>query len=655
MTLFAEAAQAAHAAGICVIPPRQDGSKAPDSTSWTEYQRHLLTDAQLSRWYSDPHRAGVGFVCGRISGGLEVLDFDDRASARDDFQTLVADNGLGKVWERIINGYLERTPGGGYHALFRSPEPGSPDKLALRPKQPHEKRHERDNWQTLIETKGEGGYVIVAPTNGAVHPDGGSYELLSGGVDSIATITAEERENLLAVAGMLDQKPRTVFGAASSSSTSSSKGGTIQRPGDQYNAEITWEDLLSGYGWRVEKKRGSTTHWTRPGKDEGTSATTNHEGSDLLYVFTSSTNLDPERSYDRFGFYTAMEHSGDFQAAARALSEQGYGTATETTSKPQSNSASGQEQQTSGSFGSATPGHKSRENPWPAMRPLPEATPSAPTMPAVLVPEPLRPWICDIAELNKLPVEMVAAPAIIATGAVIGREIGIHPGLFDDFTVVPNFWGAVVARPGWMKTGAIKEALRPLGRLAAAAHDAYVAMERDLEITRDRIEAEIAAAKQSMRDAAKKGGDLAGFESTLKAKRAELESAKATERRYLTHDATVEKLGELLRDNPRGMLVLRDELSGWLRALDKPGREGDREFFLEAWNGTGSYTFDRIGRGTIHIQSLTLSLFGGIQPGKLAPLLASATEGGVGDDGLVQRLQVTVWPDRLPPWSKPTR
>jgi len=56
------------------------------------------------------------------------------------------------------------------------------------------------------------------------------------------------------------------------------------------------------------------------------------------------------------------------------------------------------------------------------------------------------------------------------------------------------------------------------------------------------------------------------------------------------------------------MLVLRDELSGWLRALDKPGREGDREFYLEAWNGTGSYTVDRIGRGTIHIPTLTLGL-----------------------------------------------
>jgi putative DNA primase/helicase len=148
---------------------------------------------------------------------------------------------------------------------------------------------------------------------------------------------------------------------------------------------------------------------------------------------------------------------------------------------------------------------------------------------------------------------------------------------------------------------------------------------------------------------------VSGLEAELTAKRAELKAVTTTERRFHTNDVTVEKLGELLRDNPRGMLVLRDELAGWLRALDKSGREGDREFFLEGWNGTGSYTVDRIGRGTIHIPSLTLSLFGGIQPGKLQALIASAVHGGFEDDGLLQRLQLAVWPDRLPPWVKPTR
>ena len=127
-------------------------------------------------------------------------------------------------------------------------------------------QHERDRWQALIETKGEGGYVVAAPTNGAVHPSGGRYELLSGGVDSIATITEEERDSLLALARMLDQKPRPVYGADPSTTAGAAQG---DKPGDRYNAQTSWEDLLPAYGWRIDHRRGATTYWTRPGKDRG--------------------------------------------------------------------------------------------------------------------------------------------------------------------------------------------------------------------------------------------------------------------------------------------------------------------------------------------------------------------------------------------------
>lgn len=308
----------------------------------------------------------------------------------------------------------------------------------------------------------------------------------------------------------------------------------------------------------------------------------------------------------------------------------------------------------SGTFGASTTDDEARDG-WAERQPLPPESPRVPTLPIAMVPAPLREWIVDLADLTKLPVEMIATPAITAAGAVVGRNLGIRPGRFDDFVTVPNLWGAIIARPGWLKSAAVKEGFRPINRLVAAAIEAFTAAERDAAVARERIGAEIDAFKARMRESAKKDHDLAELEAAMRAKREELREATPKERRYLTHDATVEKLGELLRDNPRGLLILRDELSGWMRNLDKAGREGDREFFLEAWNGTGSYTTDRIGRGTIHIPALTISVFGGIQPGKLRPLIASAVDGGAGDDGLLQRLQLTVWPDRLPPWKKPER
>jgi hypothetical protein len=111
----------------------------------------------------------------------------------------------------------------------------------------------------------------------------------------------------------------------------------------------------------------------------------------------------------------------------------------------------------------------------------------------------------------------------------------------------------------------------------------------------------------------------------------------------------------LLKDNPRGILMVRDELAGWLRTLDKPGREGDREFYLESWNGTGSFTFDRIGRGEIYIPSVCVSVCGGIQPAKLQRYISDAITESEGADGLLQRHQVTVYPDDFGPWKKPDR
>lgn len=116
------------------------------------------------------------------------------------------------------------------------------------------------------------------------------------------------------------------------------------------------------------------------------------------------------------------------------------------------------------------------------------------------------------------------------------------------------------------------------------------------------------------------------------------------QRRYKSNDATIEKIGEMLRENQNGFLILRDELVGILAAWEKTGHEGDRTFFLESWNGFGSFDTDRIGRGEIFIPNLCLSLFGGIQPDKLRALLELIAD-ALANDGTLQRFQVLVYPD----------
>src|ERR1019366_7709065 len=151
--------------------------------------------------------------------------------------------------------------------------------------------------------------------------------------------------------------------------------------------------------------------------------------------------------------------------------------------------------------------------------------------------------------------------------------------------------------------------------------------------------------KEEYKRAIKKGGSAPLDDN------ASGEEEKPPQRRLVTTDATYEKLHEIMQDNPAGVLVVRDELTGWLADLEKRGRESERSFYLQAWNGDSPFTIDRIGRGSIHVPAACVSVLGNIQPARLRSYLCDAVFDGPGNDGLFQRFQILVWPDSSPTWT----
>src|SRR6266566_643960 len=121
-----------------------------------------------------------------ISGNLEALDFDDRATFEAWLTRIQQYPEAGALYERIAWGYEETTPAGGRHLLYRCNDMAGNQKLAVRP------APEPQKMKTLIETRGEGGFIIIAPSRGTVHPSGKPYMLLRGNVAKIQTITGEE-------------------------------------------------------------------------------------------------------------------------------------------------------------------------------------------------------------------------------------------------------------------------------------------------------------------------------------------------------------------------------------------------------------------------------------------------------------------------------
>ena len=290
---------------------------------------------------------------------------------------------------------------------------------------------------------------------------------------------------------------------------------------------------------------------------------------------------------------------------------------------------------------------------WPDPVPLRDELPPVLAFNPDLLPRQLRGWVLDIAERMNCPIDLIAIPAMVSAGALIGRRIGIRPQRRTSWQEVGNLWGCVVATPGSMKSPAASETLAPIRLLEAKAAEEnraalaeFKASETLHKLERDEAEK---GARTSLRDKTKADGRA----TALTALQALAEPDAPAAKRFLTSDATAEKLGEICAANPMGIMLHRDELLSLFADLDSPEKASARGFYLSGWGGQDSYTFDRIMRGTVRIPAVNLSVFGTTQPSRLAGYMRESIRRF--DDGMVQRLQLLAWPDVTGPFREADR
>lgn len=381
MTSAAEdGAIAAAIAGLSVVPPRQDGTKGPlsepvpiacdhpacaakraagDLTGWTHRQHTAATIAELEQLYAQG-LTGVGLACGYA--GLEMVELEAKAVADglvDIFAERMGAAGLGELWARVNLGWRVRTPTGGLHWHLRTDDPLPNQKLAFRPPTPAEveadlaeRRAElpdganlhpgyRTPHVLLAETRGTGGFTIAAPTNGGVHPRGGSWTTEAGGPATVPHLTTAERDALYDVFRTLDTRPpppvaepievaRTPYSGPASAMW-------MDATVEHYNRDTTWDTVLAGRFDLIGQK-GGERYWRAVGTQSKYNATTNAKGTDTLCVFGSSLaaygwdvydGSGKATTYDRFAATVMILTASSDQAArlqvARELREQGYG------------------------------------------------------------------------------------------------------------------------------------------------------------------------------------------------------------------------------------------------------------------------------------------------------------------------------------------
>lgn len=274
------AARAYLSAGFSVIPVKAD--KRPAVNSWREYQSVPMPPDKF------PVAEGVAAICGQVSGNLECIDFDDP----DTFQPFLdlLDLRYSGLKENLV---YHQTPSGGYHVIYRRET--SPPGNQIFAKDIKNK--------VRIESRGEGGYFLVPPSNG--------YIVLSGSLMACPILTDEQVEAVYSTAKVFDEKsaqPKE-YGKVNSNSDA---------PGTVFNRDNDIKTLLTTYGWREEGKTTAGQGWVRPGKERGVSGVL-LSSTGNFYCWTSSTPLEPGKSYTSFGLYAVYEYNSDYSAAAKSL------------------------------------------------------------------------------------------------------------------------------------------------------------------------------------------------------------------------------------------------------------------------------------------------------------------------------------------------
>ncbi|ROL55826.1 hypothetical protein D9V84_10460 [Bacteroidetes/Chlorobi group bacterium Naka2016] len=288
--------------GLSIIPIIK-GSKRP-AINWKEYQERHPTSDEIRKWFTN-RQFDVALVAGRVSGNLEIIDIDNHQGDADkifwEWKEIV-NNTIPNLFEKLL---IQKSQSGGFHIIYRADctIPGN-TRLAS--------RKIDGKVDTFIETRGEGGYALIFPSN--------NYEILQGSFSKIPLLSKEERNVLIAICRSFNQD--AAESTPKKEYIENSKDG---RPGDIFNRQGDIKRILERHGWTLVRQIGEKEFWRRPGKEGREWSATFNFIPNKFYVFSSNAKpFEPFHCYDKFSVYTLLEHNGDFRAAAKELANMGY-------------------------------------------------------------------------------------------------------------------------------------------------------------------------------------------------------------------------------------------------------------------------------------------------------------------------------------------
>lgn len=528
--------------GKCACGKPDCNSPAKHPRTSDGFKSATKDSEKINQWWTQHPCANIGVATGATSGFF-ALDIDPKNGGDESFRKLIAEHG------ELPTTVLSLTGGDGQHYLFQYP--------------PDTKIPNKTNLRQGIDIRGDGGYIVVPPSN---HISGGTYRWAENkSPNDIALVQAPQW-----LLNLITQRDSTKANNFSSSDVIAEGG---------RNSSLT---SIAG-------------NLRRKGLSEEETLT--------LLLEKNNSLCKPPLS------------EAEVKAIVQSISKYANGEL-----KPLV---------------------------WTEMKDLPHIAYSSPELDEKMIPKPLRKWAVDISERMQISLDFIAPMMLVVASSVIGRQVAVRPKEHDSYEVIPNIWGALIAPPSSMKSPAISEAMSPLYKLTEQAKSLYNQAKKESEHEIYKLESDIKHHEKMLN---KNFDDRDLTYETIKNLKEELEKLKPKEHRFFTNDSTVEKLVIILGENANGILIQRDELSGFLNTFEKVGHEADRSFYLEGWSGNGVYQVDRVGRESVFVQGMCISVLGGIQPARIKEYISDVISNSAGNDGLIQRFQMLIYPELRKNW-----
>ncbi|MGL4943760.1 MAG: DUF3987 domain-containing protein [Thermoguttaceae bacterium] len=508
------------AAGLSVVPTTLENKRA--SVAWKEFQTRIATEEDVKGWRGD----SLAIVCGAVSGNLLCIDFDKEARLYDAW--------LDKIPPHLVEKFvIETTQRGGKHVVVRCEELiGGSTKLASA----FEMNANGNNEQvTFIETRGERGYFLCAPSAG--------YTLTQGEFTALSILTATEVELLLDAARSFDatpsktaKQPVTVSARMLSRTSATSTSTSPTEDFNERGREVV-RTLLVEHGWTYchMSGDGDNEEWRRPNKEEDGTSASLHTTQPLFYVFSTNAAPFEVQGYNFFQVYSILEHGCDESAAARQLLSDGYG---ENTSHAVTVNA-----------------------PAPAYKPYPLD---------VLHPKEQE-FVMEIAAAKNVAPDVVAITLDVVTSTLIGasHNVTAKSGWSEPVIV----WVVVIADSGDGKTRVQSELLRPL----VSIQEKWVQEHRnELDAYEIELERYKASRKKSTKNRA-----YAGFDAVLQIFCYEL------------YEATGSATG--VAGTTAAPAILNPDWGDILKVIDKYGKAEPRDVVRNGSRFRGEGGTDRAG------------------------------------------------------------